>query len=442
MGTGASGLALHRGGCLLVTLAILLFLALGALGTVGAASSGFESMLPYLGAPPPRFPEAAATGAAAGGVGGCGDPAAMAARMASEDGTGEAGRNAVALVTEAVSAYCSAAAAYGLDWAFLAGVGYRECKHGTYRAPGCDPGPPITINEPGARGPMQFLGGTWRCGADNRKLDVSGPPVPEGETGCYGTDGDGDGIADPWSWPDAAHSAARYLVDLGAQEDAPLAAFRYFQGPATTRTFSAEHPYVKGVMDMAQRYHEVTADLVPAGVVLAGAATGQCPVAPQGDSAPQPMEQLTPATQRMADAVAGCLGRQWGITCYDARVRRGGKFEHPRGRACDFMLSTGPPADAVQRARGEAVAEWIAANHEALGILYVIWWDRSWKPANGIIPWEEWGDYTACEGACERNPSSDPSNGHYNHIHVSVRLQPGDPAFANCIAGIACRENE
>jgi hypothetical protein len=366
----------------------------------------------------------------------------MAARIAAEDGTGEAGRNAVAMVTQAVSAYCSAAAAYGLDWAFLAGIGYRECKHGTYRAPGCDPGPPITVNSAGARGPMQFLGSTWRCGAGTHALDVSGPPVPEGRTGCYGTDGDGDGIADPWSWPDAAHTAARYLVELGAHEDPGRAAFRYFQGPATTRPFSPDHPYVKGVMDMAARYHQVTADLVPANVVLAGAATGQCPVTPDGDTAPEPMPDITAATQAMADAVEGCLGRRWGLGCFDPRHGNGGKFEHPRGRACDFMMGRlGTPADDVQRVRGEAVAEWIAANHEALHVLYVIWWDRSWKPSDGPIPWEQWGDYSGCEGSCERNLSASATIGHLDHIHVSVKLQPGDPDSARCTIR-ACREDK
>jgi hypothetical protein len=290
---------------------------------------------------------------------------------------------------------------------------------------------------------MQFLGSTWRCGAGTHTLDVSGPPVPEGESGCFGTDGDGDGIADPWSWPDAAHGAARYLVEIGAQEDPARAAFLYFQGPFTTRQFSPEHPYVKGVMDMAARYHEVTADLVPAGGgVLAGAPPGQCPVTPEGGTAPQPMPAITAATQALADAVEGCLGRRWGLGCFDPRNGNGGKFEHPRGRACDFMMAElGDVPGGGQRARGTAVAEWIAANHEALHVLYVIWWDRSWKPSDGPIPWEQWGDYGGCEGACERDLSANATRGHLDHIHVSVKLQAGDPDSAECKID-HCRETQ
>lgn len=127
---------------------------------------------------------------------------------------------------EALAAYQGAAVRWGLDWAILAAVGKLECDHGRSQLAGCNP--PGTINRVGARGYMQFLGGTWRRSLSQRQLEPrSSPPAADGEG--YATDGDGDGTADPWSWPDAAHSAARYLVALGVNHDPEQALFGYNQ---------------------------------------------------------------------------------------------------------------------------------------------------------------------------------------------------------------------
>ena len=127
-----------------------------------------------------------------------------------------------------LGAYLDAAEEWDIDWALLAAVGKIECDHYRNRAAGC--WPPGSINSAGARGPMQFLGSTWRSSAGRYDLDVAGPPPPPGQG--YGTDGDGDGIADPWSAYDAVHAAARFLVALGGRDDPRLAAKRYYAGPA------------------------------------------------------------------------------------------------------------------------------------------------------------------------------------------------------------------
>jgi hypothetical protein len=122
--------------------------------------------------------------------------------------------------------YLLAADAHGLDWAVLAGIGKVECDHGRSQLAGCNP--PGTINEAGARGPMQFLGSTWRAGAGQFTLDVSGPPVPDGqENRGYATDADEDGTADPWVANDAVHAAARLLVHNGAPDDVERAILAY-----------------------------------------------------------------------------------------------------------------------------------------------------------------------------------------------------------------------
>lgn len=76
-----------------------------------------------------------------------------------------------------------------LDWALLAGVGWIETKHGTYRHAGVRAG----HNEAGAAGPMQFLDATF---ADVRRRH---PDV-------------GPDVYDPHT---AIRAAAHYLCDSG-----------------------------------------------------------------------------------------------------------------------------------------------------------------------------------------------------------------------------------
>ncbi|MDP9021372.1 MAG: peptidoglycan DD-metalloendopeptidase family protein [Actinomycetota bacterium] len=149
-------------------------------------------------------------------------------------------------------AYLDAAARWDLDWALLAAVGKIECDHGRLRAAGC--WPPGTINHAGARGPMQFLGSTWRASAGRYQVDVAGPPAAEGHG--YATDGDGDGIADPWSTYDAVHAAARFLVDLGGRDDPRRAAKGYNAGPANPNPTAGE-AYATKVVELIARYHQL-----------------------------------------------------------------------------------------------------------------------------------------------------------------------------------------
>lgn len=80
----------------------------------------------------------------------------------------------------------------GMRWTQLAAVGQVETRHGRNNGP----------SSAGAEGPMQFMPGTFAR---------------------YGTDGDGDGSADPWNPADAIHSAAVYLCVNGAGLQTPEA---------------------------------------------------------------------------------------------------------------------------------------------------------------------------------------------------------------------------
>ncbi len=139
--------------------------------------------------------------------------------------------------------YQQAGAAWGVDWSVLAGIGKVECDHGRSRLAGCNPRG--TINEAGARGPMQFLGSTWRASASATDPDVAGDPIPPGEEAHgYATDANNDRIADPWQPADAIHAAARLLRRNGAPADIRAALHSYNQ----------DQDYVESVLRYAERY--------------------------------------------------------------------------------------------------------------------------------------------------------------------------------------------
>ncbi len=82
--------------------------------------------------------------------------------------------------------------------------------------------------------------------------------------------------------------------------------------------------------------------------------------------------------------------------------------EHPRGRACDWMMTSGGDATGSQKARGDAMTAWAVANADRLGVMYVIWYRMIWTPAEGWHAYNNpWGD-------------DDPSGWHTNHVHISI----------------------
>ena len=89
-----------------------------------------------------------------------------------------------------------AGASYGIPWQVLAAINKIESNFGRNMGP----------SSSGAVGWMQFMPDTWLR---------------------WGTDGNGDGIADPWSPDDAIHSAARYLAAANGRTDIARAIFAY-----------------------------------------------------------------------------------------------------------------------------------------------------------------------------------------------------------------------
>jgi hypothetical protein len=302
------------------------------------------------------------------GVGGTRDPAQATAATPSAVAVAE-------IPPGALAAYQDAGTVWGVDWAILAGVGLEECRHGTYQAAGCNP--PDTINSAGARGWMQFIGSTWRRGLGQFDLEPrTSPPTPDGQG--FATDGDGDGAADPWSWPDATHSAARYLAHLGITEDAEQALLGYNQDRA----------YVERVLAAADRYRAPDPSSGGATVSYAGTA-GHVPlvtvegITVHADIGPQVAAMVQAASADGLTLTGGgyrdparqielrrahCGTSQYAIyempsSQCSPPTARPGSSNHERGLAIDFNCN-----GALIRSRSDTCFTWLTTHASAYGL--------------------------------------------------------------------------
>jgi hypothetical protein len=111
--------------------------------------------------------------------------------------------------------------------------------------------------------------------------------------------------------------------------------------------------------------------------------------------------------QRVLDAIVENFGRGHGVGCF----RSGADAQdHGLGRACDFMMAAGgrrPTAE--MRGHGQALANWLVDNAEALGVQYVIWEQHIWNVDRAREGWRLMGD----RGSVTQN--------HFDHVHVSVQ---------------------
>jgi len=116
-------------------------------------------------------------------------------------------------------------------------------------------------------------------------------------------------------------------------------------------------------------------------------------------------DHITPRMRQVRDEIDRRFGPFVAIGCY----RPGSDGEHPLGRACDFMLSSGgvmPTGPNVQR--GYNIAAWAQANASRLGIMYIIYRQRIWDirmASSGWVPMPDRGSITA---------------NHFDHVHISV----------------------
>lgn len=116
---------------------------------------------------------------------------------------------------------------------------------------------------------------------------------------------------------------------------------------------------------------------------------------------PSGAEHITPRTQLMKEQVAKNFALPFSVGCF----RAGSSGEHPLGRACDFMMSTGGSMpSAANNALGDRLADWALANKGKLGVKYVIWKQR----INQGSGWRTMSD----RGSITEN--------HYDHVHISM----------------------
>ncbi|WP_333473318.1 lytic transglycosylase domain-containing protein [Lolliginicoccus lacisalsi] len=225
------------------------------------------------------------------------------------DGWARAHSDALGIPHQAMMAYGNAARLLqatnpgcGITWTTLAGIGAIESWHGTYEGASIDGNgyalPPIRgialDGRPGiaeirdtdggeldgdpefdrAMGPMQFIPATWRI---------------------WGSDADGDGIANPDGLDDSAYSAARYLCASGGALRSPIG------WRTAILAYNYSEDYLKSVHLKATQYGRdevfVPAPPPPPPPEPAPAepAPGEVPPPPPGDAPPPgelPPEEL------------------------------------------------------------------------------------------------------------------------------------------------------
>lgn len=147
--------------------------------------------------------------------------------------------NPTMVPTQYLPYYVAAEKEYGVPWYILASIHYTETKYSTH---------PTMISSAGAVGDFQFMPSTWvgskydiGGGLVSPDLDITSLGVIQAGHG-YGTDGDHDGVADPFNFKDSLASAAKYLARNGFSKDPAKAIWHYNHASW----------YVRDVLDTAQ----------------------------------------------------------------------------------------------------------------------------------------------------------------------------------------------
>jgi peptidoglycan DL-endopeptidase CwlO len=98
-----------------------------------------------------------------------------------------------------------------------------------------------------------------------------------------------------------------------------------------------------------------------------------------------------------------------GFTRFTGCYRPGDRYEHPKGRACDFSANVSgfrdEAASGGDKNYGDRLAGWCVANASRLGVLYTIWYRQIWFPGLG------WRAYSGGGSAAAS---------HTNHVHLSI----------------------
>ncbi|MFI9558426.1 coiled-coil domain-containing protein [Nonomuraea endophytica] len=116
---------------------------------------------------------------------------------------------------------------------------------------------------------------------------------------------------------------------------------------------------------------------------------------------PSGSDNITSRMRIIRDEIKKTFNLPFDVGCY----RSGGGGEHPLGRACDFMMSTGGSMPtAANQALGDQIAAWAIKNKNRFGVKYVIWKQR----INMGSGWRAMSD----RGSITEN--------HFDHPHISM----------------------
>ncbi|TEA02014.1 hypothetical protein [Mycobacteroides salmoniphilum] len=120
----------------------------------------------------------------------------------------------------------------------------------------------------------------------------------------------------------------------------------------------------------------------------------------------KPCSTVLAGAQPAVAQAGNFLKTMFGIGDIGGASGRGGGGDHGRGLALDFMTGS--------TATGSALASFVLANRERLGVTYVIWQQR-YNDGNGWSMMENRGSPTA---------------NHMDHVHVSFRAGAKPPAIS------------
>ncbi|MEV0593739.1 coiled-coil domain-containing protein [Nonomuraea cavernae] len=116
---------------------------------------------------------------------------------------------------------------------------------------------------------------------------------------------------------------------------------------------------------------------------------------------PSGSDNITARTRAIRALIQKNFALPYSVGCF----RSGSSGEHPLGRACDFMMSSGGSMpSAANQALGDRVAEWTLQNKAKLGVKYVIWKQR----INHGSGWSTMSN----RGSITEN--------HFDHVHISM----------------------
>lgn len=116
---------------------------------------------------------------------------------------------------------------------------------------------------------------------------------------------------------------------------------------------------------------------------------------------PSGTDNITPRMRTIRGLIEKNFKLPFDVGCF----RSGGGGEHPLGRACDFMMSSGGTMpSAANNALGDQIAAWALKNQDKLGVKYVIWKQRI-NMGSGWRAMEDRGSIT---------------ENHYDHVHISM----------------------